>query len=562
MKKVFVLVTILLICASFIIGCSSQATTTSTTTSTSTTSTTTTAPTTTTSAPSTTTTAPVSTTTKPTTPSQTTTSQPPTSTTAAGVKTGGTLKIILIAGPQNAGGLPAEVFGPDATSYQFVMEPLLHGDNKGAVSPWLAESYKVADDLKSVTFTLRKGVKFHDGTDFNAQAAKWNLDQQIQAKTQPYWASVDVIDDYTIRVNFTRWANTNLNTFADGNASWMISPTAYQKNGKDWARSNPVGTGPFKFASFEKDVSYKVVRNPDYWQKGKPYLDGIQILYVADPLTQKATILSGGADMLEIEPGQNVIDLKAQGFDYVGGLITTYCLLPDSGHPSSPYANQQVREAVEYAVDREAIAKAFSYGLWTAAYQIPAPANAVYNPNFNLGRKFDPAKAKDLLTAAGSPKGFKTTLLGNPAMPRSFVAAVQSYLTAVNINAEVTYPANMGGFIEGSNSLNNVLVLQPVMASPNYNSTMTSLISGKESFWNHNFAPSPEYFKLRDASLFAPAYDVNLVRAATDQLIKEAAAVPFAEAGLGWIAAPYVKANWTQRDTTEDLKSEDIWLDK
>ena len=120
-----------------------------------------------------------------------------------------------------------------------VVEPLLHVDSKGNITPCLAETYKVADDLKSITFNLRKGVKFHDGTDFNAQAAKWNLDNTIAKKSQPYWVSVDIIDDYTIRLNLNSWSNTILTGLEA--ASRMVSQAAFQKNGADWMRNNPVG---------------------------------------------------------------------------------------------------------------------------------------------------------------------------------------------------------------------------------------------------------------------------------------------------------------------------------
>jgi ABC-type transport system substrate-binding protein len=200
MKKVFILVTILLICTSFIIGCTNnQATTTPAST--------TPPPTSTTPAPTSTTPTPASTTTKPVTPTQTATSQLPTATSA--VKTGGTLKMVIIAGPQTAGGWPVDIFGPDATSFQFCIEPLLHGNSKGEVIPWLAESYKGRMTFADY-ITWRKGVKFHDGTDFNAKAAKFNLDQQIAFKKRPFWASVDVIDDYTVKVNLP--TNTNVNT--------------------------------------------------------------------------------------------------------------------------------------------------------------------------------------------------------------------------------------------------------------------------------------------------------------------------------------------------------------
>src|SRR4030042_2986977 len=203
--------------------------------------------------------------------SVTTTTTSPTPT-AATPKYGGTLKMALWASPSGTGGLPAELFGNDFLSSQHIIEPLLHVDGKGNLSPCLAESYKVSDDMKSIPFNLRKGGKFHDGTHFNATAAKWNLDNAIASKSQPFWASVDIIDDYTLRLNLSLWTNTIL-TSLDSAGTWMVSPTAFEKNGADWMRNNPVGTGPFKFVSFERDVAYKAAKNPDYWMKGKPYLD-------------------------------------------------------------------------------------------------------------------------------------------------------------------------------------------------------------------------------------------------------------------------------------------------
>jgi peptide/nickel transport system substrate-binding protein len=488
-----------------------------------------------------------------------------TTSTSAGPKYGGTLKVMLIAGPQTAGGWPPDVFGPDAQSYQYCMEPLLREDNKGDAIPWLAESYKISDDLKSITFTLRKGVKFHDGTDFNAQAAKWNLDNQISAKSSysVYWASVDVVDDYTIKVNFNSWSNTILDTFADSPGSWMVSPTAFEKNGVDWMRDNPVGTGPFKFVSFQRDVSYQVTRNPDYWTKGEPYLDGVEVLYVADPLTQKAAMQAGEADMLQMEPGKAAADMEALGLDFKYSIITIPCFLPDSAHADSPYKDQKVREAVEYAIDREAIAKAFGYGFWQAPYQIPPPSNPAYNPNFAYARKYDPDKAKQLLNDAGYPNGFDTTILVNPAIvTRDIVVALQNNLAAVGIKADLSYPTNMGAFIGDSNSLHNVLVIQPILSSPNFNNTFMFFM-GPGFMWNQNFQPPPEFLEAREKSLASPTMDVNLIRAATDELSKQAAAIPLFEAGLGWVLQRYVmNGGWLERADSEVFNTEQTWLNK
>ena len=91
----------------------------------------------------------------------------------------------------------------------------------------------------------------------------------------PSWASVDIIDDYTVRVNFTQWMCTIPLSFTEGNTmAYMVSKAAFDKNGKDWMNYNLVGTGPFKQSFIKMDVSTNFVRNPDYWVKGKPYLDG------------------------------------------------------------------------------------------------------------------------------------------------------------------------------------------------------------------------------------------------------------------------------------------------
>jgi peptide/nickel transport system substrate-binding protein len=542
MKKVFMVLLVLLVGTSSLIGCSKAATTTTPAVTTSQT----TAP---------KTTAPP-TTAPPTTAPQTT--APPT--TSAVNKYGGTLKIILIAGPQTPGGVPAEIFGPDATSSQFCMEPLLRGDNKGGVVPWLAESYKLADDMKSITFTLRQDVKFHDGTDFNAAAAKWNIDNYIASPFNQYWASTEVIDDYTIKVDFRLWVNTILNSFT-GNGAWMVSPTAFEKNGIDWARNNPMGTGPFIFESFQRDVSYKVVRNPDYWQAGKPYLDGIEIDYIADPMTQQASMQAGEANMLQLEPGKMAKDLENLGLKTYFQLVTVYSLLPDSAHPDSPYANQAVREAVEYSLDREAMAKAFSYGYWDATYQLLSPSSAAYDPNFTLARKYNVDKAKQLLNDAGYPNGFTTTILVNPAIVNHDIAvALQSNLAAVGIIAELSFPANMGKFIADSNSLDNVLVIQPIMGSANDNATFMFFL-GKNAMWNNNFLPSPEFLALKDASLASPTADPTLIRAAFEQLNKEAAAIPFMLAGLGWVMQPGINdAGFGEMASSDVIRGGDVWL--
>jgi peptide/nickel transport system substrate-binding protein len=202
---------------------------------------------------------------------------------------------------------------------QLSLEPLLKEQLDGTLLPRLVTSYEVDANLKtpSITFHLRKGVKFHDGSDLNAKAVKWNLDSQIKESlfsSPRYWASVDIIDDYTIKIPLKVWRNSLMPAFAV-NMVYMVSPTAYEKNGIDWMRWNMVGTGPFKHVDFKRDVSVTTEKSPNYWNSGKPYLDGVQYLFVADEMTRVALFKAGGGDILNTNRnGRLAAEFQALGY--------------------------------------------------------------------------------------------------------------------------------------------------------------------------------------------------------------------------------------------------------
>jgi peptide/nickel transport system substrate-binding protein len=547
MKRVSIIVLVLSICTILFVGCSS---TTSTTTSAAI-------------APTAATTVVASTSAAVST--SVVTSVPSTRATSASAEPqyGGTLNFVYWTGPKTPGGIPWELFANELLAPAMCFEPLLHMGATGEIIPWLAESYTVADDLKSISFSLRKNVKFVDGTDFNATAAKWNLDKNIEAKLRPMWASVDVLDDYTIRLNLNYWDNTALVGF-DSTYSWMMSPTAYAKNGADWCRENPVGTGPFKFNSFEKDVSYKVVRNPGYWQKGKPYLDGINIIFAADTTLLRTIMQAGQADVCEVEPGKTASDFKNLGFDVEMLMTSVHCLVPDTAHADSPFANLKVREAVEYAINRESIAKAFSYGFWSAPYQIPAADNPAFQKNYTLGRKYNPEKAKALIKEAGYADGFKATLEVIPVgYDRNIPMAVLADLTAVGIKIEINIPSIIPKFMEDSNTAKNVLLLQPIFGGTNFASALQFSLNPviTPASLNLIWERTPEYAALLQKALSAPKMDVALLQACNDYLIQQASIIPVLSGGSGYAHTHKVKnAGWYTRGV--DWCPEDTWLDK
>jgi ABC-type transport system substrate-binding protein len=379
---------------------------------------------------------------------------------------------------------------------------------------------------------------------------------------QPNWASVDIIDDYTIRVNFTEWMNTLPSSFADAaNMAYMVSKTAFDKNSLAWMRANPVGTGPFKFGSFTLDASLKFVKNPDYWVKGKPYLDGIDYVLVADPMTQKMTMESGEGDMVDEVTGKLVADYAAMGLNLNPVFYMTNLLVPDTANAGSPWAKKEVREAVEYAIDREAIAKTFGYGHGQAMYQIPSPYSLAYNPDFTLGRKYDPEKAKQLLAEAGYPDGFKTTIIAVALGDKDTVTVLQAYLAKAGIQTELDFP-EWGKWVTymgpGKWPENSALYL----AIPAINKHYTGGLQFMFSMLGQSWLRTPEFLEAYRAAITSPAPDIKLIRAVTDMMTKDALLIPVDSIGGGRVQRPYVMVGYNERGSFKYWNTEDAWLKK
>jgi peptide/nickel transport system substrate-binding protein len=363
---------------------------------------------------------------------------PPTAQTGAKTsstpKYGGTMKVLWSINASVLG-YPPDADSNTGSANRAIVDCLTWDDKNGTPSPRLATKWEISPDGKAVTYTLRQGVKFHDGTDFNADAVKWNYDIVLAAK--PYnlspMTSVDVVDPYTVRINLSSFSNAIFNTLSFAS---IVSPTAVQKNGKEWARVNPVGTGPFKFTDFKPQTYVKVVKNTNYWQQGKPYLDGINFDYVADKTVGSIAFEKGSADVQMQLTEQIASDLQKKGFTIRSMPGSSYFLACDSANKDSPYANLKVREAVEYALNKDELVKAIGYGFMLPSYQL-APDN-IAGHNFNLqDRKYDPAKAKQLLKDAGYPNGFKTSLIAQNTMNQDQVVAMQTFLKEVGIDASL-----------------------------------------------------------------------------------------------------------------------------
>ena len=159
-------------------------------------------------------------------------------------------------------------------------------------APILATSWDIDPAAKTMVFHLRKGVKFHDGSDFNAAVVKWNFELMMAAKKAPNFVSVEAVDDYTIKITVKNYQNTDL-TGMSGGAFNVISKASFDKNGIEYTRSHPVGTGPFKFVEYVRDSKLTYAKNPNYWDTGKPYLDGVVYNVVAEETVRKIMFQRG-----------------------------------------------------------------------------------------------------------------------------------------------------------------------------------------------------------------------------------------------------------------------------
>ncbi len=336
------------------------------------------------------------------------------------------------------GNLKASAPIPD---YLFpVVETLVGVTSEGLAPTKLATGWKIAEDGSSITFELRKGVKFHDGTDFNAEAVKWNVDViRDQSAELKVITSIDVVDEYTVRFNLSEYSNSLLVHMSWKNGM-MISPASVEGRSDEYVATHLIGTGPFVLEEFQVDTKAVFKKFADYWDEGKPYLDGMEYLVAADQNTARTAFLSGEAQMWDYLDARNAPDLKAAGHKVNTCPGLARVMQPDSVNPDSPLAKKKVRWALEHAIDKRAIADAFGYGTWSATVGPCASIHLGCPVAEENARNFDPKKAKELLAEAGYPDGFKMTIYSVRSIDDELLIAIQAYLANVGIDAEVQKP--------------------------------------------------------------------------------------------------------------------------
>lgn len=325
----------------------------------------------------------------------------------------------------------------DEILYANVFEGLTRIGPSGEVLPALAESWTISDDGKVYTFKLHKGVKFHDGTDFDAEDVKFSLDRarapdSVNAQKGLFAAidTVEVIDPETVQVTLKHPQGAFLYNMGWGDAV-IVAPESADSN-----KEKPIGTGPFRFDHWAKGSAVTLVKSDNYW--GDPVaLDKVEFRFIPDAAAAVPAVLSGDVQAFPFFPADAVSQVEGnpQLKVVIGSTEGETILAMNNKKP--PLDNLKVRQAISYALDREAIIDGASGGLGQPIGSHVSPSSKAY---VDLTGRYphDAAKARELLKEAGFENGFKTTLkLPPPAYARDGGQIIASQLRNVGIQADI-----------------------------------------------------------------------------------------------------------------------------
>jgi ABC-type transport system substrate-binding protein len=314
--------------------------------------------------------------------------------------------------------------------------------------PELAESWKVQDDGKVYVFLLRKGVKFHDGTDFDAAAVAWNferiMDPEEKAPARPFYQvieAVEPLDAHTVKFTLKYPTQTFLPTMAVHRTGFVIkSPNTYKTWGKQDAHLHPIGTGPFKLAKWEPNQVIVLEKNPDYFKPGLPYLDRLEFKIMKDGITRATALRAGEVDFVNYVPKEMVERLSKDTKIQVLRGLDTQSVNISFNNAKKPFDDVRVRQALGgYGVDRHTIAKTAMLGLATPLWSFVPPGGLDY-VDFAEEFPYNPERAKALLKAAGfdEKNPLKYTIMTHGAEPSLPTVATIIKTQMAHIGVEAT----------------------------------------------------------------------------------------------------------------------------
>lgn len=488
---------------------------------------------------------------------------------------GGVLRAIVNAGPLMMSYPP--LMGPSDATYVFpAVERLVESawtDGVRHFEPFLCESYDIDPEAKTFTFNLREGVLFHDGSEMTAEVVKWNFDLQKEGgwmQDADKVVSIEAVGDYTVVIHFTEYSNQyEFNwgwTAIYSQAAWEAAAQGDLQAGIDWAVDNVVGTGPFKLVSYQRDVVVKFEKFDDYWQEGKPYLDGVEFWIIPDAVTASTMLQTGEIDMwAQGSAARDWQELEEKGFvvqNFWPGL--PQMLMGNTVDPESKWQDKNLREALEYAIDKAAIAGALGLGYYEPLLQISPPGEWGYDPDKEV-REYDPAMAMQLLEASGysAEEPCEVTLLvWNTPIYIDGAEAIKSYLDDAGFDVELDI-ADAGRFFASvwATGWDDLLMMFYGMDT-NYLMTYMSWFSHDPKSNLSAFERTPEQIAMDEQAVLIVDVEEQeeMLGQLVDYLYEEARFC-----SLWWVPATYVMWDYVHTDYFQQgfirWKMADIWME-
>ena len=326
----------------------------------------------------------------------------------------------------------------DEVVYANVFEGLTRFLKDGSVAPALASSWEIDDQSKRYVFTLNEGVKFHDGTEMNADDVKFSLERAMAEDStnaqKQLFANIDnveVLDATSLAINLKQSDGNLLFNLAWGDAVIVAEESV------ETAATNPIGTGPFKFANWVQGDRIELVRNDDYW--GTPAkLEKATFKFISEPTAAFAAIMAGDLDAFPAYPApENLPQLDADPrYAVVLGSSEGETIL-STNNAKPPFDDVRVRKALAHAINREEIIDGAMFGYGTPIGAHFAPHHPAY-VDMTANSNFDPEMAKALLKEAGHESGLTVSLkLPPPAYARRGGEIVAAQLRDVGIDTEI-----------------------------------------------------------------------------------------------------------------------------
>lgn len=331
--------------------------------------------------------------------------------------------------------------------YQAVYDTLIRMKPDGSLVPMLAKDWKYNADKTILTLTLRDDVKFTDGTPFNADAAKQNL-ERFKAGTSPdaqFLAALKTakaVDATTLELTLSAPDPAFLN-YLSKDASFMQSPASF---GNADIATKPVGSGPYVLdtAATVTGTSYSYHRNPNYWDKGLVHYDNLVLNVYGDQTSLLNAIKSGQLNAANTADNNTLSEIEAAGYKVNplqlnwAGLI----LFDRAGTTNPALKDVRVRQALNYAFDTKAMLQSIGQGYGELTTQVFPPSSAAYDKSLDSRYAYNPAKAKELLAQAGYASGLTLKMPSSALMGNTLPALITQQLKDVGITAEFTDTGN------------------------------------------------------------------------------------------------------------------------